>query len=247
MSDPNTEESLHGQRTGFLQRFEEYLGEFVYGGIDGGVTTFAVVAGAIGAGLDSSVVIILGLANLIADGFSMSVGAYLSAKSEHDNYQRNEDIEYWEVENLPEKEKDEIREIYQAKGFEGDLLEQVVQTITADKDRWVNVMMKEELGMIKDTKSPFRIGAVTFISFLIIGFIPLLVYIWDYISGFPANTFFWSAILTTLSFVIVGYMKSYINETNKIRSVLETLGLGGAAAVLAYFVGAILEALVLTN
>src|SRR5687768_1256069 len=85
----------------WLSRYEKYLGPFVYGGIDGSVTTFAVVAGSVGAGLNTSVIIILGLANLLADGFSMSIGAYLSAKSQRSYYYKQKAIEYWEVDNLP--------------------------------------------------------------------------------------------------------------------------------------------------
>lgn len=87
----------------FWDKWNDYIGEFVYGGIDGSVTTFAVVAGAAGANLDSSVVIILGFANLIADGFAMSVGSYLSNKSELERFEKHEQVEYWEVEHLPEK------------------------------------------------------------------------------------------------------------------------------------------------
>ena len=123
MSPKGHEDRIHGSKYPLINRFQEYLGEFVYGGIDGSVTTFAVVAGAAGATLDSAVVIILGFANLIADGFAMSVGSYLSTKSEKDNYKKHENIEYWEVEHLPEKEKEEIRDIYRAKGFEGEILE----------------------------------------------------------------------------------------------------------------------------
>ena len=136
------ENQAHGGKA-WLNRYQEYLGEFVYGGIDGCVTTFAVVAGSVGANLDSAVILILGFANLLADGFAMSIGAYLSTKSERDNYEKHKRVEYWEVDNLPEKEREEIREIYQAKGFEGALLEKVVDVITADRDRWVDVMMKE--------------------------------------------------------------------------------------------------------
>ena len=82
-------------------KISSYLGEFVYGGIDGSVTTFAVVAGSVGASLDTAVILILGFANLIADGFSMSVGAYLATKTEHDNFEKHKKREYWEVENLP--------------------------------------------------------------------------------------------------------------------------------------------------
>ena len=165
MNKADYENEVHGETNVFVQKFQEYLAEFVYGGIDGSITTFAVVAGAVGAGLDSSVIIILGFANLFADGFAMSIGAYLSSKTERDTYEKHKAIEYWEIENIPEKEIEEIREIYAAKGFEGKLLEDVVATITADKDRWVDVMMKEELGMIEDTKSPFKVGFITFISF----------------------------------------------------------------------------------
>jgi VIT1/CCC1 family predicted Fe2+/Mn2+ transporter len=132
----------------FLKKYQNYLGEFVYGAVDGSVTTFAVVAGSVGAGLDISVILILGFANLLADGFSMSVGAYLAAKSEKENYQKHKNVEYWEIENLPKTETEEIREIYSSKGFEGELLEKVVEVITSDKDRWVNEMMKDELNMM---------------------------------------------------------------------------------------------------
>jgi vacuolar iron transporter family protein len=237
------EDRIHGQKTIFA-RFQDYLGEFVYGGIDGSVTTFAVVAGATGANLESSVVIILGFANLIADGFAMSVGAYLSTKSEKENYDKHKAIEYWEVDHLPEKEREEIREIYAAKGFEGELLEKVVDTITADKDRWVDVMMKEELEMSEETKSPFAMGAVTFASFGLFGFVPLLIYVMDYLSPVNADHFLISSVLTGICFVGIGLMKSTINGTKKFKSVAETLILGGAAATLAYFVGAILERMI---
>lgn len=238
------EERFHNQK-GWMSRSQDYIGEFVYGGIDGSVTTFAVVAGSVGANLDSSVIIILGFANLIADGFAMSVGSYLSNKSEKETYEKHERIEYWEVDHLPEKERKEIREIYEAKGFEGELLEQVVDVITADKDRWVDVMMKEELNMTRSDKSPMAMGAMTFVSFIVVGLIPLIAYIWDYNSEVASkNLFGVSILLTSLAFIVIGWLKSYVAETSRIRSVLETLFLGSAAAVLSYFVGSFLEGLI---
>ena len=237
------ENQLHGQSS-WMTRFQDYIGEFVYGGIDGSVTTFAVVAGSAGAQLESSVVIILCFANLIADGFAMSVGSYLSTKSEKQKYQKHKNIEYWEVDNLPEAEREEIREIYAAKGFEGELLEKVVDQITADKDRWVDVMMKEELEMAEETKSPFAMGAVTFISFVILGFIPLIIYVIDYTVGTSADLFVTSSVMTFIIFGLIGYAKSYVTNTSRIRGMFETLFLGGSAAVLAYFVGDILEKLI---
>lgn len=238
------EEKILHQKDSFFSRFQDYLGEFVYGGIDGAVTTFAVVAGAVGAGLESSVIIILGFANLLADGFAMSVGAYLSTKSEQENYDKHKRIEYWEVENLPEKEKEEIREIYAAKGFRGELLKQVVEVITADKDRWVNVMMKEELEMIQEKKSPIAMGGVTYLSFVIIGIIPLIIYVWDYIGSYPYNPFIGSCILTGLGFTFIGFMKTYVTQSSIWRGILETVVLGAIAALVSYFVGNVLDGII---
>ncbi len=246
MSPKAHEDQIHGSKYPLINRFQEYLGEFVYGGIDGSVTTFAVVAGAAGAALESSVVIILGFANLFADGFAMSVGSYLSTKSEKENYKKHEKIEYWEVDHLPEKEKEEIRDIYRAKGFEGQILEDIVATITADRDRWVDVMMKEELEMSEETKSPWAMGAVTFLSFQLFGFIPLLVFVLDYLKLFSdrENMFLYASILTGLVFVLIGYLKAMVNQTKIIRSILETFFLGAAAAALAYWVGDVLEKMI---
>lgn len=240
MTHSEKEIQIHGQRN-FLSRFQDYLGEFVYGGVDGSVTTFAVVAGSSGAALESSVIIILGFANLIADGFAMSVGSYLSTKAEKDNYNKHEAIEYWEVDNLPHLEKQEIRDIYAAKGFEGELLEQVVEVITKDKDRWVNTMMKEELEMAKETKSPFKMGGITFLSFILLGFIPLIIYVIDYFHSIDENLFLISSVLTGICFIGIGFMKSLVTGTQKLKSIFETLFLGATAAALSYFVGSFLE------
>jgi len=236
----NSEPDLH--KSSFLNgRFDKYLGEFVYGGIDGCVTTFAVVAGSVGAGLDSMVIIILGFANLLADGFSMSIGAYLSARSEQKNYHKHRQIEYWEIENKPESEVQEVRDIYREKGFEGELLEKIVKVVTSDKDRWVDVMMKDELEMIKEDTSPFMRGLFTFISFLIIGFIPMIVYVVDYVNHLEINLFFWCSVLTGIGFGVVGLLKSYLTKTSKFKGVAETILLGAAAAAVAYYVGDFLE------
>lgn len=238
------ENTIH-QRNMLLGNYQDYLGEFVYGGIDGCVTTFAVVAGAVGAGLDSSVIIILGFANLFADGFAMSIGAYLSTKSERDNYQKYKKVEYWEVENIPEEEIEEVREIYQNKGFEGELLEKVVEVITSDKERWVNEMMKNELEMIEDAKSPFFTGFATFISFILIGIIPLSIYLWDFIFDTSINLFLYTCLLTSMGFIFIGFLKSYVTQSNITKGVLETLILGALAASVSYIVGDVLEQIIL--
>ncbi len=239
-------DQLHNPKgNNFLKKYQNYLGEFVYGAVDGSVTTFAVVAGSVGAGLDVSVILILGFANLLADGFSMSVGAYLAAKSEKENYEKHKNIEYWEIDNLPETEKEEIREIYINKGFEGEILEKIVETITSDKDRWVNEMMKDELNMMPSEKSPLAIGTVTYFSFVLVGLIPLMLYVWDYVVGFSGDLFLFTCLFTSLAFIVIGFFKSYVTETSYRKSIAETLLLGVLAASVAYFVGDILEGIII--
>ena len=225
---------------------KEYISEFVYGGIDGAITTFAVVAGATGAQADIKWVLIFGFANLIADGFSMSVGNYFSTKTENENYDKHRDIEYWEIEHLREKEVQEIRDIYTAKGFKGELLEQVVDVITADNDIWVDTMMKEELEMTQNDRAPIKTATATFLSFNLIGLIPLLAYMVALWVDIPNNTLFWmSSLATGIGLVIIGSLKSHVTENSRIRGILETLLLGGLAAVLAYYVGVILASQIL--
>jgi len=239
-----TEDKLHGSDSLF-SRFSEYLSEFVYGGIDGSVTTFAVVAGAAGAGLDSAIVIILGFANLFADGFSMSVGAYLSTKSERDTYEKHKRIEYWEIEHMKGQEIEEVRDILRNQGFEGELLDKAVKVVTADKDRWVEMMMKHELEMIPSSKNPLAAGGMTFFSFLSVGVIPLLVYCIDYVAGLHhSNLFLYSSLLTFIAFCLIGFLKSYVNETSRLKGIMETILLGGIAALVAYLVGDFLEKIV---
>ena len=238
-------EIMESEHRSSKNRFlDKYLGEFVYGGIDGSVTTFAVVAGAVGAGLDTSIIIILGFANLLADGFSMSVGAYLSTKSAKQNYKKHRRIEYWEIEHKRESEIEEVRDIFREKGFEGELLEQIVAKIIEDKDRWVDVMMKDELGMMEEDKSPIGIGVATYSSFLLIGLIPLIVYVWDLISPIETDLFMMTSVFTAFGFILIGYLKSKVTHTHIVISIFETLVLGAAAALVAYFVGDLLEFLV---
>lgn len=235
------EEQLHSSGSSIISK--DYIGEFTYGGIDGAITTFAVVAGAEGANLGVMVVVILGLANLIADGFSMSVGNFFSTKAELDSYEKHKRVEYWEIEHLREKEVDEIREIYAKKGFRGELLEQVVKVITADKDIWVDTMMKEELEMVKGSKTPYKTAGATFFSFILVGAVPLLSYLFigNGISEGNPDLFLYSCILTAVALGIVGSLKSIVTEKNVLVGIIETLFLGGIAAFLAYFVGDLLE------
>jgi len=235
-----SEERLHSE--GNFGVFDKrYIGEFVYGGIDGAITTFAVVAGAAGANAAIYWVLIFGFANLIADGFSMSIGNYFSVKADRDNYEKHRAVEYWEIDNLREKEVEEIREIYEVKGFKGELLDQVVEVITSDNDVWVDTMMKEELEMTKDDKTPVKTALATFLSFNLIGIIPLISYITAALFDLNNDHLFLISCLSTgAAMILIGYLKSRVTETSSAKGIIETLLLGGLAAFLAYFVGDLL-------
>jgi vacuolar iron transporter family protein len=235
----HTEEAV---RTRLATPAHSYLRDFIYGAIDGIVTTFAVVAGAGGAGLDESVVIILGTANLFADGFSMSVGNYLGSRAEEQQRQRARRAEERHIELLPEGEREEIRQIFAAKGLEGELLESVVEVITADRRRWVETMMTDELGYSPWRASPLRAAATTFVAFVALGALPLLAFVLGAVGGIEVELpFLWSAVLTAAAFFLVGTLKSRFVDQHWARAGAETLALGGFAAVLAYAIGVALQ------
>lgn len=227
-------------------KFQKYLAEFVYGGIDGSVTTFAVVAGAVGAELGSAVIIILGFANLVADGFSMAVGAYLSAKSDHEKFHLSESQEIQKYSNNSEHEEDLIREIYSKKGFKGDLLDKVTEATLNDKNLYVDFKLKEFHEILHPDISSFKIGLATFLSFFIIGLIPLSNYLYEFLVGLNSTreSFIISCMLTSLAFMVIGYLKSYVTNKNKIKSIGETLLLGAIAAIFSYVLGDLLKTLI---
>ena len=221
-----------------------YVGDFVYGAIDGSVTTFAVVSGVAGALLSPSVVIILGLANLFGDGFSMAIGNYLSSKSNIEFVQRERKREEWEVENYPKGEIEEIREIFRKKGFKGKDLENAVKVITSNKKVWVDTMMADELKLPEEHTSPVKKGTVTFVSFLLVGSIPLIPYFLAMVSPIIKESVYQlSAIMTFFAFFFIGSAKTYVTQKSWLKSGLETLLVGGIAAVIAYTVGYLLRGL----
>ena len=213
-----------------------YLGDAVFGAIDGCVTTFAVVAGAMGGGLAHSVVLILGFANLIADGFSMAVGNYLSTKSESERLEQARENELRHIADFPEGEREEIRQIFGRKGFSGETLEKVVEVISSDHRLWVDTMLHEELGMNIGVRNPRRAAFSTFAAFLVFGAVPLASFLAPGLTESQRFTF--SIALTALAFTAIGVAKAHVLERPIWRSGLETLVTGGLAAALAYAVGA---------
>jgi vacuolar iron transporter family protein len=214
-----------------------YLRDWVYGGIDGAVTTFAIVAGVVGAQLSNRVVLILGIANLVADGFSMAASNYSGTKTEHEEQAHLRAIEERHIDAVPERE--EIRQIFRGKGFQGRDLERAVDVITADRDRWVDTMLAEEYGLPKAVRSPQKAAASTFASFVLCGAVPLLPFLVEAPARFQL-----SVAMTALVFFLIGSSKSRWTPVSWWRSGTETLAIGLGAAALAFAIGYGLKGLV---
>jgi vacuolar iron transporter family protein len=223
---------------------QNYLRDFVYGAIDGAVTTFAVVAGVIGAELSSSIIIILGLANLLADGFSMAVGNYLGTRAERQLLERARSIEEKHIAVHPRGERDEIREIFRQKGFEGDLLERIVAVVTSNRRLWIETMLPDEYGLSLHAPSATKAALATFTAFVVVGSIPLAPFVVMFAFDVPPERLFYiSSAMTGVAFFIVGAFKSRFVDEHWLRAGAETLGVGGGAALVAYVVGILLRGL----
>ena len=216
-----------------------HFDDFIYGSIDGAVTTFAIVAGVVGASLPAGIILILGFANLFADGFSMAAANYQATKARNEFIEMKRRQEEWEIDNLEEQEKDEIRDIYRKKGFKSELLDEIVRVITSRRKVWIDTMMKEELGLIKDEKEPMTSSISTFLGFNLIGLIPLLPFIVFAIIGVESNSYaiVYSTIFVLIAFFLVGMIKGKIVKRSKMRSGTYTVIIGGIAATVAYCVG----------
>lgn len=212
---------------------QSYLRDWIYGGIDGIVTTFAIVSGVIGAHLSSHIILILGGASLVADGFAMAAGNYLATRSEDEEFHHAETVERRHIEVCPEGEREEVREILRTRGIPRDLVDRVLVSVTADRDLWVRTMLRDEYGLPGAVRSPWRAAVLTFSAFLVCGLVPLI----PFVAGLK-QSFRIASIVTGLMFVLIGALKSRWSVRPWWYSGLTTLAIGGGAAAVAYFVGA---------
>ncbi|MEK7137235.1 MAG: VIT1/CCC1 transporter family protein [Patescibacteria group bacterium] len=231
------EDQVHGRRLG------PFIQDIVYGANDGIITTFAVVAGSTGADLAHSTIVILGLANLIADGISMGMGNFLSLRSERDQYHQVYREEQEEIANDPDIEREEVKEIYAKKGFAGEDLNRIVSKITSDERVWIETMMREEHGLSPSgTEFPALHGAVTFLSFLLFGAIPVLPYM---LGAAPGETRLQVAVISTgIALLLLGMLRSFVTKQRPLWGILEVLGVGAICAFAAYGVGVMLKGIV---
>lgn len=211
---------------------QSYFASAVLGGIDGCVTTFAIVAGAVGANFSASVAMVLGAANLVADGFSMAVSNYESVDAQRQQAEALRQREYDHIDQIPEGEREEIRQIFESKGFSGDILEGIVATITGNRKLWVETMLSEEHGLSKHLPKPFASSLVIFAAFVAVGGLPLIPFLFQSLS--LHNKFAISIVLASCVFMTIGGLKGLRSDRAVFRGVMQTLLIGMCAAGLAF-------------
>lgn len=220
-----------------------YISDWVLGGIDGAVTTFAIAAGALGASLSAGAVVVLGVANLLADALSMAASRYASARTDLERRERKRAVEYRHIKLVPDGEREEVRQLLAKKGFVGADLDRAVAVVTADEDRWVEFMLVEELGFAPESDEPVSAATATFLGFVVCGLLPILPFIVGEVVDIRRPAL-WSAALTAVAFGVVGALKGHLLGTPRVRAALNTLAIGSAAASVAFVVGVLLRGLV---
>lgn len=225
--------------------FAQYFKEIIYGGIDGIVTTFAVVAGFTGAALSSDttaqvsflIVLLFGLSNLFADAASMGLGNFLSVRSEKDLYNSKRAGEVDAVRTNTLHEYNETVAIMQAKGFSATDAATLATIYKTNEDYWVDFMMQHELEMPDPRgENEMHTGLATFISFMVFGAIPLLPFLFQS-EGYAQTAFLLSALGTFVALVALGLLKWRVIGTRFVPSLFEVVSVGTVAASLAFFVG----------
>lgn len=215
-----------------------HLADAVLGAMDGSITTFTIVAGAVGGGLDGMVIVILGLAKVAADALSMAASNYLGARSREQEIEQARAMERRHIEHVPDGEREEIRQIFERKGFTGRILEEIVSVLSRHPEAWVETMLKEELDLPSKASHPFRAAVATFFAFLGVGIIPLAPFLLmpDGAEG-VSGAFVISIVITGIAFLAIGLVRGAVLGQSPWHSGVETLLTGSVAAAVAYGIG----------
>lgn len=217
-------------------KFSKLVSQLALGGIDGIVTTFSVIAAASGAGLGNKVVIIMGMANLISDGLSLGISNYLAESSEAKDVKLKRN----HIVKMLEKNVDQALSLISLNltkfGLSGEALNRASSVIVQDKSMAEKFILKQEHNMEIEDKNPKVVGISSFLSFITLGFIPLIPYFMS-LAGLKFNTFKLTIVFATIGFLIIGYLKSYTSAHGKLASVIQTIVLGAVVSGAAYGIG----------
>jgi predicted membrane protein (TIGR00267 family) len=214
------------------------LSDFILGAQDGLVNVLGVILGIAAATNDARIVLVAGLATTFAESISMGAVAYTTTLADADHYQSELEREYRHIQEIPKLETQEIRDIYKNKGFGGDLLERIVDTVTASKDVWVAVMMAEEHQLAPvDRKQAFRAAWIVGLSAIISSLVPLA----PFMLLSVATSMWASVVVTALVLFAIGAYKARVTVGKPMRSGIEMAAIGTVSALAGYLVGIILK------
>ncbi len=217
----------------------DLIKDIVIGMSDGLTVPFALAAGLSGAVASNSIVITAGLAEVVAGSIAMGLGGYLAGRTDVDHYQSEYKREFLEVETLPEVEKQEVRDVFKAYGISAKLQDELAAELSQDKTKWVDFMMRFELGMEKPdanraSRSAFNIG----FSYVVGGMVPLIGY---FITQTPAQGLMISSIMTVLFLLVFGYVKTKLTGDKPFYGALKTVFIGVLAAGAAFMIARLIS------
>lgn len=216
-----------------------FITDIVIGMSDGLTVPFALAAGLSGAVDSNALVVTAGIAEIVAGSIAMGLGGFLAGQTEVEHYDAEQKREYWEIENLRQREIDETKEIFADMGLSPELQEKVTQEIAKDKNKWVEFMMKYELGLEKPDPNQARKSALTIgISYALGGMVPLLPY---FFTSTPFEGLIWSAVTTLICLFIFGYFKSKATGQHPWLGALKVTLIGAVAAAAAFGVAKLFE------
>ena len=210
----------------------ETVRDIVIGMADGLTVPFALAAGLAAAVSSTSVIVTAGLAEIVAGAIAMGLGGYLAARTDAEHYGAERARENWEIDNLRHREVEEVTDIFRGYGLQGDALKTVVSAVTADRQRWLDFMMRFELGLEEPDpkRAPISAGTIA-VSYLVGGLIPLAPYM--LVASIP-QAFTYSVVFTGLALLIFGGVKGHFTGTNKVKSAVQSWLVGGLAAAGAF-------------
>ena len=228
----------------FKNFYGKYIKASVYAANDGIVTTFAVVASVVGADLSAFVILILGFANLIADGFSMATGDYLGTKSESDHFRRERELEEQLFEQSQESARKEVERVLKNKGYSKQDSQSLAEYVSKNRKFFLDFIIFERLGYIPTSnQDAIKSSLVTFLSFMVAGAMPLLPYIfWKHLD--VSDIFVWASLFVGFTLFIIGAVRTFFTNKKWWAGGLEMLGAGGFAVLFAFIIGATLKRII---
>jgi VIT1/CCC1 family predicted Fe2+/Mn2+ transporter len=213
------------------------VGDIVIGMSDGLTVPFALAAGLSGAIHDTHIIVIAGLAEVAAGSIAMGLGGYLAGRTEIDHYNAEEKREAYEVDNMPEKEKEEVRAIFADMGMSEATQIVVVEEMAKDKEKWIEFMMRYELGLEKPDAKRARKSAINIgTSYVVGGLVPLSPY---FFAASPAEGLRWSVVITIVCLFLFGFLKAKVTGQNPLGGAIKVTLIGSVAAAAAFFIARI--------